>query len=543
MTWSSLRTFVTRGLIVLVCLSMGVPVAVSQEDDPSGQESAPEVAAEGAAELADETELPPDVIEPEEQVPAGDEGVRAAWLVNKLTAVIASRPALARLQVGVSVRDPRTGAVLFAHSDETALNIASNAKLFTAAAALSTLGPEFRPRTSFLAEQLAPDGSVKGDLVLRGRADPTLSEYDLDRLVGDLVRIGVTKVSGKLVIDDSYFDDQTLPPHFDEQPKEVASFRAPISALSINSNSFVLTVTPNAAGTGPARVVAEPACSYLVIDTANVQTVTRGRTRVRLDMEETKTALVLRVTGQVRADATPRRYRRRIPDPRAFAAAVVRAALDRGGVRIAGKTTHGITPPLARVLVTRDGDSVAETIRALGKYSNNFYAEMLFKTLGAELIASPAGRPATWADAQTALADFISSYAKVPAASFRLDNGSGLFDASAISPALVTEFLAKTTADFRIISDLQSSLSIGGADGTVRSRLTGTVAERLVRVKTGTLAQVSALSGFAAADARRPLVFSVVVNGLADTARARGEARRLQDDIALAIVRYLQSEL
>jgi serine-type D-Ala-D-Ala carboxypeptidase/endopeptidase (penicillin-binding protein 4) len=98
--------------------------------------------------------------------------------------------------------------------------------------------------------------------------------------------------------------------------------------------------------------------------------------------------------------------------------------------------------------------------------------------------------------------------------------------------------LRGATQDFRISAEFLASLAIAGTDGTIAHRMGGTLAERYVRAKTGTLANVSCLSGFAGSPGHLPLVFSIIVNDVSNP----NDARRAQDRAAELLVAYLEAD-
>jgi serine-type D-Ala-D-Ala carboxypeptidase/endopeptidase (penicillin-binding protein 4) len=207
------------------------------------------------------------------------------------------------------------------------------------------------------------------------------------------------------------------------------------------------------------------------------------------------------------------------------------------------------TPAAAVLLAAHDSPPLAVLVRGMGKYSNNFVAEMVLKSVGAESRprpppapgAAPAPPPpATWADGQTAVRRWLVDQVGLPAGSFRYDNGSGLFDATSFSPRQIAAVLRAVYRDFRIGPDFVASLATAGADGTLRSRLVGGAADHRVRAKTGTLDRVVALSGYAAASGTRPLAFSIVINDLAVKrgGTAKADARALVDEVAALLAAY-----
>lgn len=482
----------------------------------------------------------------ESRPPAGDsEAGHMRWLANHIEALIDERPALAGARIGVLMQDIGGQRVLYERASQEAYNVASNAKIVTIAAALALLGSDFRYRTAVLAEEVDSRGVITGDLYLQSQGDPTLTTAGLEALAGELVAAGVTGVRGDLVVDDSYFDDQVSPPHFDEQPLEQAAFRAPVGAVSLERNSFTILVRPARAGVGPAEVWIEPPSPYLRLARAQVLTQQSGRHRLLVDSKRVDDHIDVLVSGQVRADAGLMRFRRRVDDPRAYAGESFRAILKERGIRLRHPARPGRAPATARLLGFVDSEPMSVLVRALGKSSDNFVAEALLKTIAAEQRAAGSGAapdaPATWQDGIAAVERFLTEDIGLPAGSFRYGNGSGLFEATALSPAQLVAVLAAAQQDMRYGPDLMASLSIAGVDGTLRRRMTGTPAEQHVRAKTGTLARVIALSGYAAVDARQPVAFSIVINDLATTWTAREQARSLQDRIAEALVAYMAS--
>jgi D-alanyl-D-alanine carboxypeptidase len=152
-------------------------------------------------------------------------------------------------QVSITVADAISGTRIFEHNPDLQLNPASNQKLVTAAAALSILGAETRFRTGLYGR--VEGSAVVGGLVLRGMGDPSLHQSDLAELARDLERRGVRSVD-EIVVDATYFDAQMLPPAFDQQPNEVAPFRAATGAISVDVNAYVLRVRPgDTVGAGP----------------------------------------------------------------------------------------------------------------------------------------------------------------------------------------------------------------------------------------------------------------------------------------------------
>lgn len=459
-------------------------------------------------------------------------------LETSLPALIASRQVAlgSSTMIGVAVLDANSGALLFSHNADQRFAAASNAKIITAATALDLLGSDFQFRTELLAETVDALGHIPGDLYIRGRGDASFDEADMVRLVGRLADLGVTRVDGDIVVDNSYFDAINLPPHFDEQPEEESSFRAPIAATSFTYNAWTLRVRPSLSGAGPARIIVSPANDYVQV-VSTVSTIARGRTRLRMTSVEEPGHLVVRISGQIRREVRERRFRKRVPDPVPFVGTALRRTLLAAGITVRSpKIKSAAVPVAARVVALHQSLPLAVMIRGMGKHSNNFVAELVLKVVGAEIIAK--GEPATWSDAQAAVGVFLAKVG-LEKGEYRFENGSGLFDSNALTPMQLVKVLALAQEDFRWGPDLLASLAIAGGDGTLSRRMSDGPVARRIRAKTGTLDHASALSGVAAVNGNSPLIFSVLINGFPKN--SVGIARALQNDIGEELIRVLNS--
>lgn len=455
-------------------------------------------------------------------------------LAARLEPLVAeARSSLEGVAIGVHVTTTG-GEVLYAAGDDVGLNTASNTKIVTAAAALARLGPAFHFTTSLWAEGLSADGASARILYLKGGGDPILRLDDIRRLARKLAVAGVNRV-GRIIVDDTYFDSDELPPHYNEQPHEQASFRAPVSAAGVAFAAYTIHVVGRRGG-GPAAITVIPKTPYLNVVEASVATVERGRNRVRHKHRARRGRLSITLSGQVREGAELR-LRKRAPNPGAFAGSVLRTALGEVGVSIGSRSIKkGRVSARAELVASHHSAQLGVLLRGLGKYSNNYMAEVLLKTLGAE--ASDDGGPGTWAKGLAVVNSFLVDDVGLENKSFTYGNGSGLFESNRFTARQIARVLAHAASDFRTGPELVGSLAIAGLDGTLRNRLSESVATGRIRAKTGTLAAVSALSGYAGLDPRDPLVFSIVMNQL--PGGEIKEAREIQDRMAEELIRHLQ---
>ena len=533
-------------MLIVLALIGAAGAAIVEPSAQPGSDAAPADAEPDDVTAApanpdDVTDEPGDAAPtPDASAVPTDPAAREAWLTRELTRAAAA-PSLGGARRGAVIVDVTTGKTLFAHDPDGRYNLASNAKVFTAATALARLGPGFRWRTAVLAADGTFDratGEIRGNVWLKGRGDPTLSVGGLDALADDLRALGVRSIRGTVVLDTSYFDAINEPPHFDEQQKERAGFRAPIASVAVNQNAITVIVEPAVGGAGAAQVTIRPeAPEYVRVIESNVLTVGSGRSRIRITSTARRDHLELKVTGQIRAGSGPSYTRRRIDDPTRFAHELVRRALERQGIRVGRKRVEtGVPPDTAEVLAAYESPPLGDVVRALTKASNNFMAESVLKTIGAETRGTP-GR-ATWEDGLAAVRSYAADTCQIGGA-LRLDNGSGLFAASDVTPAQMVQLLVCAHRDYRVGPDLASSLAILGVDGTLSRRLGGSPARGRVRAKTGTLDHVSTIAGYAAVDGGHVLAFAIFANDVATPALRH--ARAMQDAMLGALIAYLDA--
>lgn len=434
-------------------------------------------------------------------------------------------------RVHAALVDLDTDEWLLRASADTPINPASNAKVLTAAAALELLGPAYHFETRLLG-RIDPKGSCSR-LVLEGGGAPDLTTADLWRLVRVAKGRGLSEV-GDVVVDQSRFTARFVPPAFEQQPKEWAPFRAPISALALDENAVTLNVVSTAAGQA-ARVWYDP--PGVVVSQGRVETGKSGsgdRVRWNLDPKADPQRPESTVGGTLAEGLGRRRYSRRLEDPRLAGGLALSELLEDAGIEVTGKVTLGTSKGEPRLALWYS-QPLAEIVRALGKDSNNFVAEMLLVALS-QADDAPDDEP--WSSERGARAVLVwLEDKKIDAEGIVVKNGSGLFDANRVSAEVFTKVLASIEDNPRIFQDFVSHLAMGSTDGTMKKRLRGSELGKRVRAKTGTLRNVDALSGYVQRPGgKSPAAFSVIV---VDTKASHGEVRRRVDELILSWTKAL----
>jgi D-alanyl-D-alanine carboxypeptidase/D-alanyl-D-alanine-endopeptidase (penicillin-binding protein 4) len=420
-----------------------------------------------------------------------------------LDQILASGP-LAGARTGVLVAELESGAVVYAHDPDELLNPASNVKLCTAAAALARLGPEYRFETEFHQGAPGPGGASRA-LHVRGKGDPTLTTERLWAIAGELAHLGLGSVRD-LVVDDSWFDGEREGPGFDQEHGDRA-YLAPTSALSLNFNAVAIHVAPASRPGERGRVGLEPASDFFELRNETVTVRPSSRRRVIPSSIPLDGRQRIVVQGRLPAGGRAQVVWRKIDHPALYLGHTLRRLLELRGVKVSGRVRRGAVPEASRLLHVAESEPLGEVVRRLNKTSNNFVAEQILKTLGAEA----KGPPGSWPKGIEAVEDFLASLG-LPRGAYLMKNGSGLNDSNRFSARQLVTLLREMWRRFPLMPEFVGSLPVAGKDGTIRWRMEGSEAVGRLRAKTGSLESVASLSGYAETPDGERLVFAVLVN-------------------------------
>ena len=413
-------------------------------------------------------------------------------------------PALRRARLSALVVERRSGGPVFARAPSRPLIPASNQKLLIAAAALAHFGPAHRFATRVLAPApIDADGAV-ARLYVIGGGDPTLTAETLWRLAADLRRAGLRRIAGGIVLDDRAFDRQLWHPSWGSP--SARAYSAPVGALTVNYGSFAIEIAPGSLGGTPARVDIDPPLPRHFSLIHSVTTAKRGAaTRLLATREATEGGERIRVRGAVARGASPRVLYRSTLRPTLYAGAMLRRQLEANGIRVEGSTARGVAAEGAHELLSFAGKRLAESAQLLMKYSNNQIAECLVKALG----RAAAGEPGSWENGVGAMRRQLAALG-VDLRGARLVDGSGLSRQNRLSARNVVGVMAAVDRSFALAPEFLAALPLAARDGTLEDRAVRSAGR--LRAKTGRMAGVSALSGWAQGG-RGAFLFSLLVNG------------------------------
>ena len=451
---------------------------------------------------------------------ADDDGAEAQ-LAAAVDEVLAD-PDLPPAIWGIVVQDARTGRVVLSRNADKNLLPASNLKLFTTAAALDALGPTFRYTTRlYHLGEVSADGTLRGDLVIRGSGDPTFGSSGqgdpLDDWARALAEAGVRRVDGRIVGDDDVFEDARYAEGWDVTHIATEAYAPPAGGLVWGDNLVSVQIRAGAPGQRP-RFESDP--DGFATLTGDVTTRSGGG---RLDIERALGADTFVLRGGV-----PAGYRGtlRVPvaNPTLFAVHAFAQALEEAGIDVSRAervdvddtdrkpSYDGAEPLRAHVSPTLD-----EIVERTNVESDNLYAEQLFRTLGGGTVERAADRVEAFVSAAGADAEGLS-----------IVDGSGLSRKDMVTPAALAAVLRTMRTHAASRSFLRSLPEGGGQGSTLRNRLSGVP----VRAKTGSLMAVRCLAGYVDGPGGTPYVFVLMANNYTT---GGGRIAGAQDDIVRAL--------
>jgi serine-type D-Ala-D-Ala carboxypeptidase/endopeptidase (penicillin-binding protein 4) len=438
------------------------------------------------------------------------------------------------------------GDTLFAHGADTHLAPASGLKLFTTAAALYYLGPSFRYSTFLLADGKIENGVLNGDLVVYGTGDPSFSgrfgrrDAIWQAFADTLTALGVKEVRGNLIGDASYFAGRGAGTGW-QADYIGASYAAPASALSYAENIATVEVKPREVGQPPYVGVVDGADEITVVNHA--QTVARGRSFIHVARASYDAPLEVR--GQISRAATSIQRTVPIADPAEYAASVFKKILQTKGITVTGETksvTNANESPVTgrmvfapaieqqqpvRVLAIHESPPLQKILEIVNKKSHNLMAEQTLRTVGRVALGE-----GSIAAGEKAVVQLLSREIGEAPEGFKMDDGSGLSvldRASARNFVQLLSFMAKSP----MFDSYWETLPEAGVPNGLR-RMHGTSAAGNLRAKTGTIDNVSSLSGYVRSQNGERLAFSIISNNVPSTWRAK----RIEDAIGIRLASF-----
>jgi serine-type D-Ala-D-Ala carboxypeptidase/endopeptidase (penicillin-binding protein 4) len=417
------------------------------------------------------------------------------------------------MQWAVEVESLATGEVVYSENPSKLMMPASNMKIVTLAAAAERLGWDFTYETRLVTSAPVVRGVLEGDLIVVGSGDPTIGGRGgsptrvFDEWADQLRAGGITEIKGRIVADARVFDRESLGAGW-AWDYLASDYAAGVSALQFNESVADVVVHPGPAAGTPAFIEVRPIESGLILD-KQVTTVAGGEADLDLSRLPGSNRLVVRGTIPVGAKDVVRAAT--VDRPALYFARMLRATLVAKGVRVTGPAGEFEdvyrTAPTAptRVLLSHRSAPLSEIARVQMKVSQNQYAETLLRTLGAQ------SGDGTAASGQKVVREVLDGW-RIPQEAYVLVDGSGLSRYNYVCADMLVAILRNVYDDERLREPFMAALPVGGQDGTLEHRFVGTRAAGNVHAKTGSIANVRALSGYVTSLDGETFVFSMIAN-------------------------------
>lgn len=418
--------------------------------------------------------------------------------------------------IALMVYDLTNDTTLYAYREKIMCRPASVQKVITSVTALSSLGADYKFRTTLRTQgSISKDSVLNGNLYLVGGLDPALTEHELRSMVASLKKAGVKRISGTLYADVSAMDSTYWATGWcwDDAP---ASFQPYISPLMVHQGFVGVEVKPTSKGQAPV-VNIYPSNSYIkVVNKARTQDNTLGPLTITRDWMHNDNTIIVEGNCKRRQSTDLS-----VVGSADFTFALLRQYLDEAGISY-GKYDWATCPVIARDLaeVTHDLPSI---VKEALKESNNLFAEAMFLQTGR--LQQP--KEVSFKVAAKYLQNFVSRKFGMFSASYNIVDGCGLSQYDLCSPQFMVDMLSLIYKDNELFPILYKSMPISGVDGTLKTRLNDKTTINKVHAKTGSLTGTCTLAGYIRTADGRDLAFCIMNEGAVKMA----PSRKVQDQI------------
>ncbi len=475
------------------------------------------------------------------------QSTKPARSVNSLASLIRKHiqaPRFAAASWGIKVISLETGRTLFEYDANKYFVPASNTKLYTGALALETFPADYQFSTGLYttAPLIIRNGVFTGDLVLYGQGDPTLgaekklvvSPQPFDQLAAQLAKLGIERVRGKLIVDESYFATPALGSGWQADDLQWY-YGAPVSAIAVHENALKLLIKPAARINLPCEIAK---LTSLAPGVEPLKIVNRTRTVAPDDVSSIGiyrdiATNTLYISGSLAVDDAPVRTSLALPFPATTAGNELHAALARHQIKLEGEVKVMNWFDRARFISSEKPFSIpsswhrvativsptlAQIVQQTLKRSQNLYAQSLLLQVGRQVaqthepsVCVKNGIACTTEQWGIYAINNFLLQARLPLNSVSLEEGSGLSRGNLVTPTATTALLQymNSRPNAQIFYE---ALPIAGVDGSLKTRMRGTAAAHNVHAKTGTMRATHTLSGYVTTAAKEPLAFSIMLN-------------------------------
>ncbi len=411
-----------------------------------------------------------------------------------------------KINIGVKVQNLTNGEVIFAKNANRTYIPASNQKVVTAVAALLYLGSEYRFQTKLLVSEHSIDnGQLNGDLYFKFSGDPDLRIRDIDELVVSLTNHSINRINGNIYIDDSSYGGQDLGPGWMWDDTGYC-FSSPIGANILNQNCVALTIKPSATVGQPIQVQFSDANQYINIINEAVTKPKNTKGCYTLLKAGPKNSYTL--SGCLRANIKKHTLTAALTDSDLFINEVIKGLFKKHSIAVMGKYKQKRAKGDLTELEVHQSRPLREHVAMMLKESDNLVSDTVFKKIGLHYFRSQG----TWKTGSKAIRKILETWLKDYDGV--IADGSGLSRYNLVSPDEMVVLLSNVYKNERVANEFIAALPVSGVNGTLKDRMVDQNAKGKVKAKTGTMANVTALSGYIYTLQNNVLAFSILINGI-----------------------------
>jgi D-alanyl-D-alanine carboxypeptidase/D-alanyl-D-alanine-endopeptidase (penicillin-binding protein 4) len=391
--------------------------------------------------------------------------------------------------VAVYVQAVESNSAILSHNADKSMNPASVMKLVTTNAALDLLTPAYRWKTEIYRDGEVVNGTLQGNLIIKGYGDPSFKAQEFWRMLMTLQQAGIKEIKGDLIIDKSYFAKSVGDRHtFDDETWR--AYNAEPSAFLVNgrSTSFKFNTTDTAVNVNQEFELNE-------IQIVNNMKLIQGacgewRSRFGYNVKPNSNGATVIFSGTFSPDCGERYLELSVFDDEKYAFYTFKKLWKELGGKFGGQLKIQDTPSNGVKVLEQLSDPLGYVVRDINKWSNNLMARQLLLTLAAEKLGAPASEVKGSTVLKSWLADRGAKFDELV-----IENGSGLSRIERISAEHLGKMLV-STYNSPVMPELMASLPILALDGTVKKRLNDSQSNGRAHLKTGSLDGVSAIAGY-----------------------------------------------
>ncbi len=436
-------------------------------------------------------------------------------LSSKIDALIDK--SLPHATVGVLVKNAQTDEIIYSRNADKLLTPASGTKLFTAAAALYQLKPNYSFLTSL--------SQKNNDFYITFSGSPSFTIANLNDLILNLKNSSY-KTIGNIILDSTRFK----PPYYaggDSYDDLGWYYTAPSTAVILNGNAASYDfISPPKLGM-PVEI--KPKTSDNGLNIINqVITVDKKQEKEHCNLNiDIKSKNTLKLFGCFAANKEPKLMQLAVTDPILLAQQIIKKSIETNGISIQGSILNGETPSDATVIASFQSGNLTKLITHMLRESDNLYANSLYKQLGYSVTGE-----GTFKQGAFAIKKILTEHTHMDLKQVELADGAG-GRYNLVTPEQVVVLLSDLYQDEKIKPIILDALPQAGLTGSLKARLKETKLEKKVFAKTGTMHDISSLSGYIVDEHAETLIFSIIINGVNTPITT---AKTLEEQILLALV-------